>query len=86
MKCGETYCRYNSSDWEEGLLDVEKPNTANPLTERTPSPTVRKPPAGWGEQRCRVVFAARENRQNMGTEQARSLTPEEPNTNSNDSK
>ena len=28
-KCGEMYCWCNSSDWEEGLLDVEKPN-ANP--------------------------------------------------------
>ena len=24
-KCGETYCWCNSSDWEEGLLDIEKP-------------------------------------------------------------
>ena len=47
-KCGETYCWCNSSDWEEGLLDVEKPN-ANPSIEKTPSPTVRKPPAGWTE-------------------------------------
>ena len=28
-KCGETYCWCNSSDWEEGLLDVEKPNADN---------------------------------------------------------
>ena len=25
-KCGETYCWCNSLDWEEGLLNVEKPN------------------------------------------------------------
>ena len=25
-KCGETYCWCNPSDWEEGLLDVEKTN------------------------------------------------------------
>ena len=37
-KCGETYCWCNSSDWEEGLLNVEKPN-ANPSIEKTPSPT-----------------------------------------------
>ena len=24
MKCGEMYCWCNSSDWEEGLLNVEK--------------------------------------------------------------
>ena len=46
-KCGETYCWCNSSDWGEGLLDVEKPNAdTNPSIEKTPSPTVRKPPAG----------------------------------------
>ena len=69
-KCGEMYCLCNSSDWEEGLLNVEKPN-ANPSIEKTPSPTIRKPPAGWAKQRCRVVMAARENRQNMEIEQAR---------------
>ena len=36
-KCGETRCWCNSSDWGEGLLDVENPNT-NPTLERTPSP------------------------------------------------
>ena len=48
-KCGETYCCCNSSDWEEGLLDVEKPNAdTNPSIEKTPSPTVRKPPHRMG--------------------------------------
>ena len=46
-KCGETYCCCNSSDWEEELLNVEKPNS-NPSIEKTPSPTIRKPPVGWG--------------------------------------
>ena len=41
-KCGKTYCWSNSSDWEEGLLNVEKPNS-NPSIEKTPSPTVRNP-------------------------------------------
>ena len=37
MKCGETYCWCNSSDWEERLLDVEKPNAdTNPSIEKTP--------------------------------------------------
>ena len=75
-KCGKTYCWCNSSDWEEGLLKVEKPNS-NPLIEKTPSPTVRKPPVGWAAQRCRVVMAARENRHNMEREQARPPSLEE---------
>ena len=28
-KCGETYCWCNSSDWEEGLLDVKNPEADN---------------------------------------------------------
>ena len=84
-KCGEMNCWCNSSDWEEGILDVEKSN-ANPSIEKTPSPTIRKVPAGWTKQRCRVVQAVRKNRQNMEIEQARSLSPEEFNTNSNNSK
>ena len=59
-KCGETYCWYNSSDWEEGLLDVEKSNTANPSVQKTPFPTVRRPPAGWAEQRHREFCSKRE--------------------------
>ena len=75
-KCGETYCWCNSSDWEEGLLNVEKPNS-NLSVEKTPSPTIRKPPVGWSEQRWRVVMAARENRKNMEIEQARPPSLEE---------
>ena len=57
-KCGETRCWCNSSDWGEELLDIENPN-ANPTIEsKTPSPTVRKPPAGWVEQRRRSIKAA----------------------------
>ena len=82
-KCGKTHCWCNSSDWEEGLLNVEKQNS-NLSIEKTPSPTVRKPPVGWSEQRCRVVMAARENRQNMEIEQARPPSLEEEfNTDSN---
>ena len=75
-KCGKTYCWCNSSGWEEGLLSAENPNS-NPSIEKTPSPTVRKPPVGWATQKCRVVMAARENRQNMEREQARPQSPEE---------
>ena len=86
VKCGETYHWCNSSDWE-GLLDVEKPNAdTDPSIEKTPSPTVRKTPAGWVEQRCRTVQAAKDNRQNMVIENARSISQEEFNNNSNDSK
>ena len=41
-KYGETHCWCNSLDWEEWLLDVEKPSS-NPSIEKTRSPTVRKP-------------------------------------------
>ena len=54
---GETRCWCNSSDWREELLDVETPNTNPTLENKTPSPTVRKPPAGWVEQRRRTVKA-----------------------------
>ena len=33
-KCGKMYYWYNSSDWEEGLLNVENPNS-NPSIEKT---------------------------------------------------
>ena len=77
-RCGETHCWCNSSDWEEGLLDVEKPGS-NPPIDKIPSPTVRKPPVGWATHRYRVVRAA---------EQARppSLEEEKQNTDSNVSK
>ena len=85
-KCGKTYCGCNSSDLEEGLLNVEKPNS-NPSIEKTPSPTVRNPPVGWATQSHRVVMVARENRQNMEIEQARPPSLEEEyNTDSNVSK
>ena len=73
-RCGESYCWCNSSDWEEGMLNTEK-LSFNPSIEKTPSPTVRKPPTGWATYRCRIVKAA---------EQARPPSPaEEPSTDSN---
>ena len=42
-KCGKLYCWCNSSDWEEGLLNVENPSS-NPSIEKISSP--RKPPIG----------------------------------------
>ena len=58
-KCGETYCWCKSSDWEEGLFDVESSTTKpNPTLEKTPFPeTCRKSPTGWVEQRRRTVQA-----------------------------
>ena len=80
-KCGKTYCWCSSSDWEEGLINVENPNS-NPSIEKTPSP--RKAPIGWAAQRLKVVMAARDNRQNMEREQARPPSLEEEyNTDSN---
>ena len=60
-KCGKTHCWCNSSDWEEGLLNVEKQNS-NPSIAKTPSPTIRKPPVGWSALKHKVIMAARENR------------------------
>ena len=60
-RCGKIHCWCNSSDWEERLLDVEKPGS-NPSIEKTPSPTFRKPPVGWTTHRHRVVRAAEEAR------------------------
>ena len=77
--CGETYCWCNSSDWG-GLLDIENSNT-NPTLEKTPSPTARKPPAGWVEHRRRTVHATKENRRNIQIENSRSNLQEEFNSN-----
>ena len=52
-RCGETPCWCFSSDWEEGL-DVNNPN---PSMEIIPSPTVRKPPAGWSKSRHKIIKA-----------------------------
>ena len=76
-KCGKTYCWCNSSDWEEGLFDVEKPGS-NPSIEKTPSPTFKKPSVQGATHRCKIVRTA---------EQARLPSPEEEhNTDSNVSK
>ena len=80
-KCGEIRCWCNSSDWGEELLDVENPN-ANPTTEsKTPSPTVRKPPGGWIEQRGRSIKAMQENKRKIIIENSKSISQEEFNNN-----
>ena len=76
-RCGKAHCWCNSSDWEEGMLNTER-SGFNPSIEKTPSPTVRKPPMGWATYRHRIVKAA---------EQARPPSlAEEPSTDSNISK
>ena len=76
-RCDESHCWCNSSDWEEGMLNTER-SKFNPSIEKTPSPTIRKPPKGWAAYRHRIVKEA---------EQARPPSPaEEPSTNSNISK
>ena len=50
-RCKETHCWCFTSDWEEGL-DANNPNSS---VEILPSPTAKKPPAGWSKSRCRVI-------------------------------
>ena len=57
-RSGETCCWCFSSNWEEEL-DVNNPN---PSVKISPSPTVRKPPAGWSEGRCNVIKATNTTR------------------------
>ena len=76
-RCGKSYCWCNSSDWEEGMLDMER-SKFNPSIEKTPSPTTRKPPTGWATYRHKIIKEA---------EQARPPSlAEEPSTNSSISK
>ena len=53
-KCNETHCWCSSSNWEEGLTDVND-TSSKPSIEKNPSPRVRKPPVGWSTFRCRVI-------------------------------
>ena len=56
-KCNETHCWCRSSDWEEGLTDVND-TSSNPSIQNNPSPTVRKPPVVWSTFRHRVIREA----------------------------
>ena len=76
-RCGKSHCWCNTSDWEEGTLNTER-SKFNPSIEKTPSPTIRKPPMGWATYRCRIVKEAEQMR-------PPSLA-EEPSTNSSISK
>ena len=51
-------CWCNSSNWQEGLIDIEKPtyNTDPNLESKTPSQTsFRQPPLGWSESRRKAI-------------------------------
>ena len=54
---GKSHCWCNSSDWEEGMLNTERSGFDTSI-EKTPSPTVRKPPMGWAAYRHRIDKAA----------------------------
>ena len=56
-KCNETHCWCSSSDWEEGITDVNS-TSSNPSIEKNSSPTVGKHPVGWSIFRCRVIREA----------------------------
>ena len=60
-RCGETHCWCNSSNWEEGLINVDDPNS-NPSIEKIPSPTVGKPPVGWSTFRHRIIMKTKQAR------------------------
>ena len=69
-KCNETHCWCSSSDWEEGLTDVND-TSSNPFIENNPSPTVRKPPVGWSVFRHRVIREAELTRPPSPAEEAK---------------
>ena len=50
-RCGETHCWCFTSNWEDRL----HANNPNSSVEILPSPTARKPPSGWPQNRCRVI-------------------------------
>ena len=60
-RCGKTHCWCFSSNWKEGLFNLDDPNS-NPSIEKIPSPTVKKPPVGWSEFRNRIIREAEETR------------------------
>ena len=60
-RCNKTHCWCNSSKWEEGLINVDDPNS-NPSIEKIPSPAVREPPVGWSMFRCRIIREAEQAR------------------------
>ena len=68
-RCNETHCLCNSSDWEEGLTNVDDPSS-NPSIEKIPSPTVRKPPVGWSTIRHMVIREAEQSRPPSPAEEA----------------
>ena len=68
-KYNETHCWCSSSNWQEGLTDING-TSSNPFMEKNPSPTVRKPPVGWSTFRCRVIREAELTRPPSPAEEA----------------
>ena len=67
------------------FTDSEFSATVPQMLEKIPSPkNNRKPLAGWVEHGHRTVQAAKENRQNIDIENARSVSQEEFNNSNND--
>ena len=60
-RCNETHSWCYSSDWKEGLTNVDDPSSHLSI-EKIPSPTVRKPPVGWSTFRYRVIREAEQAR------------------------
>ena len=67
-RCRETCCWCFSSDWEEGLLTVDNPNS-NPSVEMIPSPTVRRPPVGWSKITHTIIRETDQTRPPSSTEE-----------------
>ena len=67
--CSKTHCCCNSSNWEEGLINISHHNS-NPSIQRFPSPTVRKPPVGWSMFRQRIIREAEQARPPSPAEEA----------------
>ena len=87
-KCVGTHnmCWCNSSDWDEGLVDIENPTNADTTLEsKRPSPTsFRQPPSRWAEFRRRTISKSKamlENSNHMAIENYKSISTEEFNGN-----
>ena len=66
-RSNESHCWCISSDWEEGLTNV---NDTSFSIEKILSPTVRKPTVGWSTFRCRVIREAEHARPPSPAEEA----------------
>ena len=76
-------CWYNSSNWDEELVDIENPtnNTDPNLESEKPSHTsVRQPPPGWSEFRKKAISKSKtmlESSDNLTIKNCNSVSTEE---------